>query len=43
MATKLRAADASYAWVASKENVPLVTLDGELLKLDASVYAVELP
>jgi predicted nucleic acid-binding protein len=43
MATKLRAADATYAWVASRENVPLVTLDGELLKLDASVYAVEPP
>jgi len=30
-------------WVASKENVRLVTLDGELLKLDASVYTVEPP
>ena len=43
MATKLRAADATYAWVASKENVPLVTSDGEMLKLNASVCAVEPP
>ncbi|CAN5923889.1 hypothetical protein BH11MYX4_BH11MYX4_70240 [soil metagenome] len=43
MATKLRAADAAYAWVAGKEKVPLVTLDGELLKLGAAVCAVEPP
>jgi predicted nucleic acid-binding protein len=43
MSTKLRAADATYAWVARKEKVPLVTLDGELLKLDASVCEVEPP
>jgi predicted nucleic acid-binding protein len=43
MATKLRAADASYAWVAGRENVPLVTLDGEVLRRATSVCAVETP
>ncbi|GAC1352077.1 MAG: hypothetical protein NVS3B20_18890 [Polyangiales bacterium] len=43
MATKLRAADAAYAWVASKANVRLVTLDGELLKLAPPVCRVEPP
>ncbi len=43
MATKLRAADATYAWVASREKVPLVTLDGEVLKRAASVCPVEPP
>jgi len=43
MATKLRAADATYAWVACREKVPLVTLDGEVLKRAASVCAVEPP
>lgn len=41
--TKLRAADATYAWVAGREEVPLVTLDGEVLKRAASVCAVEPP
>ncbi|HSO35917.1 MAG TPA: type II toxin-antitoxin system VapC family toxin [Labilithrix sp.] len=43
LATKLRAADATYAWVAGREKVPLVTLDGEVLKRAASVCAVEPP
>jgi predicted nucleic acid-binding protein len=43
MATKLRAADATYAWVAGRERVPLVTLDGEVLKRAASVCAVDPP
>lgn len=43
MATKLRAADATYAWVACKERVPLVTLDGEVLKRAASVCAIAAP
>jgi predicted nucleic acid-binding protein len=43
MATKLRAADATYAWVAGRERVPLVTLDAEVLKRAASVCAVEPP
>ncbi len=43
MATKLRAADATYAWVAGRERVTLVTLDGEVLKRAASVCAVEPP
>ena len=43
MMTKLRAADATYAWVACREKVPLVTLDGEVLKRAASVCAIEPP
>ena len=43
MPTKLRAADATYAWVAGREKVPLVTLDVEVLKRAASVCAVEPP
>ena len=43
MATRLRAADATYAWVARRARVPLVTLDGEVLKRGASVCAVESP
>lgn len=43
MATKLRAADAAYAWVAGRARVPLVTLDGEVLRRAAPVCAVEPP
>lgn len=43
MATKLRAADAAYVWVAARARVPLVTLDGEVLKRGAPVCAVEPP
>jgi len=43
MATKLRAADASYAWVACREKVPLITLDAEVLTRAAPVCAVAPP
>jgi predicted nucleic acid-binding protein len=43
MATRLRAADATYAWVAGREMVPLVTLDAEVLTRAATVCAVEPP
>lgn len=33
----------TYAWVAGREKVPLVTLDGEVLKRAASVCAVVPP
>ena len=43
MATKLRAAAATYAWVAGRERVPLVTLDAEVLRRAAAVCVVESP
>ncbi len=41
MTTKLRAADAIYAWVARSAAAPLVTLDEEVLARAASVCTVE--
>jgi predicted nucleic acid-binding protein len=41
--TKLRAADATYAWVANKARVPLVTLDAEVLERAAVVCNAEPP
>ena len=38
-ATRLRAADAFYVWVALRESVPLVTLDGEVVA-KASIVGV---
>ncbi len=35
-AARLRAADALYVWVAAKEQLPLVTLDDEVLKRAAA-------
>lgn len=43
MATKLRAADATYAWLAGKEGIPLVTLDVEVQRRAPSVCRVEPP
>jgi predicted nucleic acid-binding protein len=43
MTTKLRAADAAYAWLAGREGLPLVTLDAELLRRGASVCQLEPP
>lgn len=43
MTTKLRAADATYVWLAGREGIPLVTLDGEVLRRGASVCALEAP
>jgi predicted nucleic acid-binding protein len=31
-ATRLRAADALYVWVAARENIPLVTVDREVIE-----------
>jgi predicted nucleic acid-binding protein len=42
--TKLRAADATYAWVAKTKGVPLVTLDAEILTVDpVAVCRTEAP
>lgn len=43
MVTKLRAADAIYAWLAGREGIPLVTLDGEVLRRGASICRIERP
>jgi predicted nucleic acid-binding protein len=43
MTTKLRAADATYAWVARSAVAPLVTLDDDVLRRAASVCTVERP
>lgn len=43
MATKLRAADATYVWLAGREGIPLVTLDGEVVRRGVSVCAIEIP
>lgn len=43
MAAKLRAADATYVWLASREGIPLVTLDGEVLIRGAALCSVEQP
>jgi predicted nucleic acid-binding protein len=41
--TRLRAADALYAWVAAREGLALVTTDVEVLQRGASVCQVQLP
>ncbi len=41
--TRLRAADASYVWVASARGLPLVTLDEEIGTRAGSLCRVELP
>lgn len=43
MSTKLRAADATYVWLAGREAIPLVTLDAEVVRRGASVCSVEAP
>ena len=41
--TRLRAADALYVWVATREGLPLVTLDAEVLQRSAAVCNVQTP
>ena len=41
--TRLRAADATYAWVAGREGVPLVTADEEIHQRAGAACAVERP
>ena len=41
--TRLRAADAAYAWVASSRGLPLVTLDLEIERRAGDLCHVELP
>lgn len=41
--TRLRAADALYAWLASREGLPLVTIDPELLDRAALAGATAVP
>ena len=41
--TRLRAADAAYAWVASREALPLITSDGEMMKRTRGLCVVSLP
>lgn len=43
MKTRLRAADAAYVWVASREHAPLVTLDQEVLTRGGTQCEVEAP
>jgi predicted nucleic acid-binding protein len=40
---RLRAADALYVWLASREGAPLVTSDAEILQRGAAVCLVEPP
>jgi predicted nucleic acid-binding protein len=42
-ATKLRAADAVYVWLAAREGVPLITADGEVVDRGAAVCQIEMP
>jgi predicted nucleic acid-binding protein len=42
-ATRLRAADAVYVWLASKEAVLLVSSDAEILQRGAAVCQVQAP
>ncbi|HEY6461456.1 MAG TPA: type II toxin-antitoxin system VapC family toxin [Polyangiaceae bacterium] len=41
--TQLRAADAFYVWVAAREGLPLVTLDGDVLARAGAVCRVMKP
>ena len=41
--TRLRAADALYVWVAAREDIPLVTLDQEVLARAALAGATAIP
>jgi predicted nucleic acid-binding protein len=41
--TRLRAADASYVWVASSRGLPLVTLDVEIARRVGTLCQVEAP
>jgi predicted nucleic acid-binding protein len=41
--TRLRAADALYVWLASREGLPLVTADLEVLQRGAAVCQVQAP
>jgi predicted nucleic acid-binding protein len=43
MTAKLRAADATYVWLAAREAVPLVTLDEEVFARAAGYCQVERP
>jgi predicted nucleic acid-binding protein len=43
MTAKLRAADATYVWLAGREAIPLVTLDEEVLIRGAAFCPVERP
>jgi predicted nucleic acid-binding protein len=43
MTAKLRAADATYVWLAGREGIPLVTLDEEVLVRGAAFCPVERP
>jgi predicted nucleic acid-binding protein len=43
MTTKLRAADAAYVWLAGRQGIPLVTLDGEVLRRGSAFCQVEMP
>ena len=43
MTAKLRAADATYVWVAGREGIPLVTLDNEVVVRGAAFCQVERP
>lgn len=42
-ATRLRAADALYVWLAAREKLPLITADVEVLQRASSVCRVEAP
>ncbi len=41
--TRLRAADALYVWLAAREGLPLVTLDGEVLSRAGAMCQVTKP
>jgi predicted nucleic acid-binding protein len=43
VAARLRAADAFYVWLAMRERIPLVTLDGEVRDRAGAICDVRLP
>jgi predicted nucleic acid-binding protein len=43
LATRLRAADATYVWLATREAIPLCTLDRQMLQRGALACQVILP
>lgn len=41
--TRLRAADATYAWLAGREGLPLITSDNEVLERAVAICSAERP